>query len=232
MFSIFAGNVMKKILAQLLLLLLFGTSAIPAEDFKRFEFQPFGGYSASGDIPLITDDNVDHGSIRVNNSYNVGGTFAVNLNTLDAVEAFWQRQFTEGRLPAEIAVPQSPGDLIAFDLKIDQIHCNFLHHYRIFDPRAKPYIMAGLGATTYYANRNGQSDSQTQFSFAFGGGMKYFLTNHFGLRGEARWSPAVIMASDSSFWCSIGGSGANCAANLKIVLQNQLDLTGGLVFRF
>jgi hypothetical protein len=214
------------------LFLLIGSSAIMAEDFKRFEFQLFGGYSVSGDIPLITYDNENHGYVRVNNSYNVGATLAVYLNELDAVEGFWQRQFTEGRLPAEIAVPQAPGDLIPFDLKIDRIHCNFLHHYRIFDPRAKPYLMAGLGATTYYANGNGQGKSNTQFSFAFGGGMKYFLTNRFGLRGEARWSPTVVMASDSSFWCSIGGSGANCVANLKIVLQNQLDLTGGVVFRF
>jgi hypothetical protein len=63
-------------------------------------------------------------------------TFAVNLNELNAVEAFWQRQFTEGRLPAEIAASISPGEVTRFNLNIDQIHCNFLHHYKIKEPRA------------------------------------------------------------------------------------------------
>ena len=223
---------MIKVWMQLPLFLLVGCSVILAGDFKRFEFQPFGGYSASGDISLITYDNVKHGSIRVDNSYNLGATFGINITALDAIEVFWQRQFTEGRLPAETPVPNSPANLIAFNLKIDQIHVNFLHHYLVSDPRAKPYIMAGLGATTFYANRNGQSGSNSEFSFAIGGGIKYFLTNHFGLRGEARWSPTMMLPSDSSFWCTVGGAGATCVADLKIDLQQQLDLTGGIVFRF
>ena len=214
------------------LLMVVGSSAVLAADFKRFEFQPFGGFTASGSIPLISDDDVHHGSIHVNSSFNVGATVAVNLNALDAVEALWQRQFTEGRLPAEISVPISSGNSPAFDLRIDQFHCNFLHHYEIADPKAMPYVMAGLGVTTYYANRNGQSDSRSYFSFALGGGIKYFFTSHFGLRGEARWSPTLLSASDSSFWCNIGGSGATCVIHLKTSLQHQLDLTGGIVFRF
>jgi hypothetical protein len=135
-------------------------------------------------------------------------------------------------LPAEIAVPLPSGNLTAFNLKIDQFHCNFLHHYEIADPGAMPYVMAGLGATTYHANRNGQSDSRSYFSFALGGGMKYFITSHFGFRGEARWSPTLLSATDSSFWCNIGGSGATCLIKVKASLQNQVDLTGGIVFRF
>jgi opacity protein-like surface antigen len=223
---------MKRFLMHLLLLLSVGSSRSLAEDFKRFEFQPFVGYSVAGDISLKTYENVDYGSIRINNSYNIGATFGINLNELDAMEVAWQRQFTEGQLPAAIAVPYSSGDPIAFDLKIDKIHVNFLHHYRVFDPRVKPYIMAGLGATTFYTHSSGRNNSLSQFSFVVGGGVKYHLTNHFGLRGEARWSPAVMTASDSSYWCSIGGTGATCVANLKLDLQEQLDLTGGIFFRF
>jgi len=223
---------MKEFWMSVPLLMLVGSSAALAGDFKRFEFQPFGGYTVSGSIPLMGDDDVQHGSIHVNSSYNAGATFAINLNKLDALEARWQRQFTEGRLPTEFVVPQSSGDLATFNLKIDQYHCNFLHHYEIADPRALPYVMASLGVTTYYANQNGRSDSRSYFSFALGGGIKYFFTSHFGLRGEARWNPTVVSASDSSFWCNIGGSGANCIIHLKAALQDQLDVTGGIVFRF
>ncbi len=223
---------MNKVWLYLPLLIAIGSSVGRAGDFKRFEFQPFGGFTASGRIPLIADDNVQHGSIHVKSSYNVGATFAVNFNTLDAVEALWKRQFTEGRLPEEIVVPLSSGNSCAFSLHIDQIHCNFLHHYEIADPRAMPYVIGSLGVTTYHANRIGQRDSRSYFSFALGGGIKYFLTTHIGFRGEARWSPTLVSASDSSFWCSIGGSGAACVIHLKAALQHQLDLTGGIVFRF
>ncbi len=222
---------MKKSWMHAFLLMALSGSVALAEDFKRFEFQPLGGFTASGSIPLIADDDVRHGSIHVDSSFSVGARFAVNLNELDAVEAHWQRQFTEGRLPGEITVPVSPGSLPSFDLNIDQIHCNFIHHYKIADARALPYVMAGLGATTYRANRNGQGDSESHFSFALAGGIKYFATSHIGFRGEARWSPAVLSFSDSTLWCRVSG-GATCVLNLKTAVQHQVDLTGGVVFRF
>jgi opacity protein-like surface antigen len=225
-------NAMKKTWMHIAFLMLIGTSPALAENFKRFEFQPFGGYTVSGSIPLVGDDDIKHGSIHVNSSYNGGATFAINLNELDAIEAHWQRQFTEGRLPAEMVVTHLSENGTTFNLKIDQYHCNFLHHYEISVPKALPYVMAGLGATTYYANHGGSSGSRTYFSFSLGGGIKYFVSRHIGFRGEARWSPTLVSASDSSFWCSIGGAGATCLVHLKAALQDQLDVTGGIVFRF
>lgn len=225
-------SAMRRAWLQIFLLMLTGNASSLAGDFKRFEFQPFGGFTVSGGIPLTADDNTTHGSISVNSSHNIGATFGVNFNVLDAVEGYWRRQFTEGRLPPEIAVPVSSDSLTPFDLKIDQYHINFLHHYMVSDPRALPYVIAGLGVTTYFANDNGQSNSMSRFSFSLGGGIKYFLTGHVGFRGEARWAPTLLTASDGGFWCSIGGAGANCVVHLKTTLQNQLDLTGGIVFRF
>lgn len=223
---------MKGVWLQILIIVIAGSSEVWADEFKRFEVQPFGGFTASGSIPLKAEGDGSHASIHVNSSHNIGATFSINLNELDAIEGHWQRQFTEGRLPAGIVDPQSSGSVTPFNLNIDQMHCNFLHHYRIADPRLMPYVMAGLGATTYYGSGSGQNKSKSYFSFALGGGLKYYFSRHFGIRGEARWSPAVLSASDSSFWCSIGGEGANCAIDLKTSLQHQLDLTGGVLFRF
>jgi len=223
---------MKKIPLTLFLIFMIQSSSSASDEFKRFEFQPFGGFTASGSIPLKTEDDASRGSIHVDSSYNLGATFAVNLNALDAIEVHWQRQFTKGRLPAEIAGPSPLGNITSFNLKVDQVHCNFLHHYRIADPRVMPYVMAGLGATVYSGSGNGRSDEKSYFSFSVGGGVKYFFSRHFGLRGEARWSPTLLSASDSRFWCSIGGEGAECIIKLKTSLQHQMDLTGGIVFRF
>jgi hypothetical protein len=112
---------MNKAWLQISLMILVGSSSSLAADFKRFEFQPFGGFTASGGIPLKTEDSTTHGTISVNNSHNIGATFGVNFNELDAVEGLWRRQYTEARLPSEIAVPASSGGLTSFDLKIDPL---------------------------------------------------------------------------------------------------------------
>jgi len=220
---------MKKVWVCLFLVMVAGSSALLAEDFRRFEFQPFGGFTASGGIPIRTEDDIDRRSVNVSSSFNLGANLAINLNELDAVEAHWQRQFTEGRLPPDL--PFLSGRSTTFSLKIDQIHCNFLHHYRIADHRARPYVMAGLGVSTYYADSNGEGDSKSHFSFALGGGMKYFITSRFGFRAEARWSPAILSSSGSNVWCIVAG-GAICRIDLRTAVQHQLHLTGGLAFRF
>ena len=203
----------------------------PAQHFKRFEFLPYAGFSASGDIPVVSDENVS-GNIRVGSSLHAGTAFYVYLNKLDAIGVRWQRQFTDGSLPAIILEPAPQEDATSFNLNVDQYHADFVHHFELDNPKAEPYVMAGLGATTYYANRSGRSGSASFFSFALGGGIKYFFNSHFGFRGEARWSPTVLSASDSRFWCSISGEGANCTIDLNASIQNQLDLTGGIAVRF
>jgi len=95
---------LKKILMQISLWTAIGCSAVFAQDFKRFEFQPLGGFTASGDISLETEDNTDV-TVRVNSSYNVGASFGVYTNELDLIEASWQRQFSNGRIPSEIMNP-------------------------------------------------------------------------------------------------------------------------------
>ena len=223
---------MKSIWTTLILFILMNCPTVLSQEFKRFEFQVSGGLTVSGGIPLDVDGDVSHYSIHVNNSQNVGAAFAVNFNELDAIELYWQRHFTEGRLPAELAALLPSESLSAFNLNMDQYHVNFIHHYKISVPKTRPYVMAALGATTYRANWNGQSNSMSNFSFSIGGGVKYYLNDHFGLRGEVRWSPIVVSASGSSFWCQFGGSGGACLVKLTTALQEQMDLTGGFFFRF
>lgn len=203
----------------------------PAQEFKRFEFLPYAGFSASGNIPVENEENVS-GDIRVNSSLHAGAAFYIYLNKLDAIGVRWQRQFTDGSLPPVVVEPSPLQDATHFNLNVDQYHADFVHHFETTNPDTKPYVMIGLGATTYYANRAGRSYSTSFFSFAIGGGVKYFFNDNFGFRGEARWSPTVLSTSGSSFWCSIGGAGANCIINLKASVQQQLDLTGGLALRF
>jgi hypothetical protein len=217
---------------QLAVILTMDSLLLFAGDIKRIEIQPFGGFTVSGDIPLKSSNNEQFGSIHVGSSANAGVTLGFNLNESDSVEGLWRRQNTTGLLPAEFITPATSLTNSPFNLKIDQIHCNFLHHYAVTNPKVLPYIMAGLGATTYHGSLLDRNNSMTRFSFAFGGGVKYFFTSGFGIRLESRWAPTLLSASDSQFWCSIGGAGTQCVVHLKAVLQNQVDFTGGIVFRF
>ena len=180
---------MKNVWVLLPLFVLAISSTVMAQEFKRFEFSVSGGLTVSGSIPLEAEDGTDLESIHVDSSYNVGAAFAVYLNELDAIELYWQRQYTEGRLPEALVVPLASENPAAFDLNIDQYHMNFMHHYEIAIPRLRPYVMAGLGATTYRVNGNGVNDSLSYFSFSVGAGIKYYMNDHFGLRGEARLEP-------------------------------------------
>ena len=89
---------------QVIFWMAIGCSAGSARDFKRFEFQPFGGLTASGDVSLETEDNTNV-TVLVNSSYNLGAAFGVYINELDSIEASFQRQFTDGRIPSEITDP-------------------------------------------------------------------------------------------------------------------------------
>jgi Outer membrane protein beta-barrel domain len=222
----------RKTALQVCLLIVIGSSLVLAGDFKRFEIQPFGGFTASGGIPVGSDGDALSGKIDVKSSHNVGFTLGVNINEADAVEGHWRRQFTEGRLPAGISTPVPLQDSPLFRLTIDQVHANFLHHYVINQPKALPYVVGAVGVTTYYASHNGQNLSRSHFSFALGGGLKYLFNPYFGLRAEARWAPTLLSASDSGFWCRIGGVGAQCRIKLETTLHHQLDLIGGVIFRF
>ncbi len=223
---------MKNVCVLLALFVLAISSTVAAQEFKRFEFSVSGGMTVSGSIPLEAEDGTDLGFVNVDSSYNVGAAFAVYLNELDAIELYWQRQNTDGRLPEALIDPIASSHPAAFDLNMDQYHMNFMHHYDISIPRLRPYVMAGLGATTYHVKENGVNDSLSYFSFSVGAGLKYYLHDHIGLRGEARWSPTMVSASDSSFWCQISGYGGDCLVKLRISPQQQMDLTGSVFFRF
>jgi hypothetical protein len=59
---------MNKKCLMIYILIMLVTSSICAGDFKRFELQPFGGATLTGGIPFESADNVNLGTIHVDNS--------------------------------------------------------------------------------------------------------------------------------------------------------------------
>ena len=70
----------------------------------------------------------------------------------------------------------------------------------------------------------------SRFSASIGGGIKYYLADHFGLRLGARWLPVYVNSASSGYaYCDpLYG----CYDYYNTNYLNQGDAYGGLILRF
>lgn len=135
-------------------------------------------------------------------------------------ELYYSRQSTE--LDADGAVTGNP----EFDLDVHYLQVGGTY---VFDEPARPFIVATIGAT--HLDPSGgtggvELDSETRFSFGFGGGVKLFLTDHVGLRLEGR-GLFTALSSSSRVLCSGG-----CTITVSSSGFVQWQANAGLVVAF
>jgi hypothetical protein len=107
---------------------------------------------------------------------------------------------------------------------------NFLFHVTPREARMRPFLFFGLGANALSANVSSVSGS-TRFVFALGGGAKYNVSNHFGLRGQFRWAPTYLTTtSNGGYWCDPFWGGCWVVGNSHYL--HEFDITGGVTLRF
>jgi len=70
----------------------------------------------------------------------------------------------------------------------------------------------------------------TRFAFAIGGGAKYNLSRHFGLRGQAKYSPTYLTSTHEGYWCDPFWRGCWAVGNDHYL--HEFDLSGGITLRF
>lgn len=207
--------------------MLMAASMAWAQDTPKFELTPFIGATVGGGIPLrmsVGTGTVELGTLDIKSGLNAGVSFGYNVTERFGTEFLWRRQFTETDLPTT-AVPVGASTKV--DLNIDQYHGNFLYHFADSDAATRPYMLFGLGATTYYGSNNEISDAFTKFSMGFGGGVKHFFAKRVGVRAEVRWTPTYLYSTAGGVWCWY-----YCYVLTADTWQNQVDFTAGLVFRF
>ncbi len=83
---------------------------------------------------------------------------------------------------AEGVFSYSPSENAGRDVHIFDVRLDILHHFRPFGPLV-PYLACGAGAL--FAKTEGAS-SDDDIQFAFGAGLKYFITKDIALRGDIR----------------------------------------------
>jgi opacity protein-like surface antigen len=164
--------------------------------------------------------------LEVENGANYGLTFGYLLGEHGGVEFQWNHTNT-----GTLAEPFGGGaDVNLFSLTQNQYMGNFLFHATSREHKFRPYFMFGLGATNFGADRSGV-DSATKFTWAIGGGAKYNMGKHFGLRGQLRYAPTYITTtSTGGYWCDPFWGGCWVAGESHYLQSG--DLTGGITFRF
>ena len=95
---------------------------------------------------------------------------------------------------------------------------------------AVPYFGMTIGATQFSPDETGLDD-ETKLSFSAGGGVKVPITDHFGVRFDAR-AFVTLLDSDGSIFCASGEGGAGCAIKAKSDTFVQYTATLGFVASF
>jgi hypothetical protein len=94
------------------------------------------------------------------------------------------------------------------------------------EKKLRPFIAGGI--SFMHDSNSGNNSNKTSFSNGLGGGVKYHLTRHIGLRGDARWVPTCGNKTPG-VTCDPFGFCTPCRVSNYLERGN---FTGGLIFRF
>ena len=196
---------MKRLLT---LLVVLAAPAVLAEDL---EVAAVVGYTTSGALDHAALGITD---LKLDGSFTWGASAACFFSTRFGVEASWARQ------ESALVIGTSAGSATLFDVHLDQLQGTFVFRLGRPESQLRPFLTAGVGAAFLGAN---DLEGETKLSFGLGAGLKWFPTKHLGARLQARYTPTHLDDASSDFCDPFGF----CQGWLQ-----QVDVTGGLVFRF
>jgi len=207
------------------LLALFLCTASSTRAQGKFEISPFAGYETSGSYPIYPSST---GSItnpinelRVNGATAYGTFLDYNLTENFQVEFMWDRNNTyySGR-------QISTGTYMkVYDSDIDQYQFGGQYTFLDSTHRFRPYVATSVGFT--HDSNGAGFPNRTEFAFSIGGGVKYYLSRHIGLRGDVRYLPTYGSSSYGyGYFCGVG----YCYSGNNFL--NRGNFVGGLIFKF
>jgi hypothetical protein len=189
---------------------------------RGIEVTPFIGGQINGGLDLAT---ARFNRLEVQNGLNYGVSVSSLIGKYTGVEFMWNHNQAH-------TLAQSPGggaDLKVFSLNTNQYLGDFVVHFKDRESRLRPFVLFGAGATNLAPDRS-HVNSITRFAWVFGGGVKYKLSKHLGVRLQAKWSPTYINTTTEGIWCDPFWFG--CWAKGDSVFLKEFDGTAGLTFRF
>jgi len=215
----------RAILPNLVLLALAVLLVAPpaaAQEPSRFEITPFVGYRFGGDFTAFDDfdDELFDTGLTIEDDASFGVVADVNLFRNLYLELLFSRQSTELTLDEGFLLPRE----VLFDIDVDTYHAGVLYQWT--PGQVQPFVTATAGVTRFSPDRGGLS-SDTQFSIAFGGGVKLKLSDVVGLRFDGRVM-STFVDEDEEIFCGR----RYCYSYDDSSYLVQGEITAGLLFAF
>ena len=142
----------------------------------------------------------------------------------------WGRQLSELQLGGTATTTVG-------DMNVDNYHGYFAYNFGAFDASVRPYVMIGLGATSYGDVEFGTAGEartvpgSTRFSTTWGTGVKMYAgpNRNIAFKAGIRWTPTYITSDAAGWWCDAFW-GCYVVGDAKY--SHQFEVFGGIAFRF
>lgn len=179
----------------------------------------FAGYTAKAEFDG-SGTNIP-GKITVDGATTAGLAIGTTTPQNVGVEVMWTHQWSG------ISYKESGEPTVAVsDMAIDQFHANFLFYPPgNLNAPTKPCFLVGLGANVFNPSEE-DYESQTEFTWALGAGIKREVNEKVAIRAQLRYTPTYLSSNADGYWCGYYG----CYAVSDSNYLDQWDFTGGLVF--
>ena len=177
------------------------------------------GYRTRMGLPIQPETTGSTSTLSLDSGPAYGLAVGFRMRNDDIIEFRWTRQNSYGRAQqANVALPTTP-------TTADQFHCDFSHEYLMpyHEDRVRPYLVGSVGATNF---SSGSSQSSAHFSVGVGGGVKFFVSKHFGFRTQAEWLPMFVSPRQ------LGPCTGACAVNVGGTVASQVEATFGPIIKF
>jgi hypothetical protein len=200
--------------------LMAGMAIVSPAGAADFEVTPFAGYTMGGEFSNAATGNTL--SFDDTSSYGIMVDFKQAVDQQGGepwIELYYSRQQTRLKADQGLFVGNP-----LFDVNVEYYHIGGT--YSQATGKVKPFAVGTLGATHMVPKGEGLH-SETKFSLSLGGGVKMYLTEHVGIRLDARWFGTLFNGSGSAF-CSSG----TCLINVQGDVLSQYVVNAGVILAF
>lgn len=179
---------------------------------QKFELTPQYGYQIGAKY------NYYRGHVKLDASSQFGLTAGVNMTDDITAEFMWAQQNTSVRVKD---AEHYPTEEEVTDIVVNHYQIGAIHMFGYSD--ARPFAGVSAGWSTFNPEESIYA-SNTKFTFGVTGGIKYFFSDHVGIRVQTQLLVPVDWGG-----VYIGGGGGGVSAGGSLL---QLNFSGGLVLAF
>ncbi|MCU4176816.1 hypothetical protein [Carboxylicivirga sp. N1Y90] len=185
---------------------------------KGIEIAPLYGYQLNGKV------NGYRATFNMKDAANYGVAISMRTTHNTHVEFAYTNSKTTGVLSDFVS-----GDTDTYNMNINYFQIGGIRD--VLDGPIVPYGTASLGVG-WFNMKDAEVSDHVAFSAALGGGVKFFLSDHIGIRLQGRLLLPMYFSGGGLF---IGGGSGGASGGVSVstgVIAAQGDFSGGLIFRF